>query len=76
MLLGDWFKMRRQFIGLSQDEMAERLGITPASYRNWERGRTDPQVPLWKIGDVASAFEVTVTDLAYSAKVGRSEAQP
>jgi putative transcriptional regulator len=36
--------LRRKF-GLSQSKFAARFGFTPATIRNWEQGRTQPDGP-------------------------------
>ena len=35
----------RQKLGLSQSEFAARFGFTPATVKNWEQGRTQPDGP-------------------------------
>jgi putative transcriptional regulator len=35
----------RQKLGLSQTKFATRFGFTPATVRNWEQGRTQPDGP-------------------------------
>ena len=35
----------RQRLGLSQSQFAARFGFTPATIRNWEQGRTQPDGP-------------------------------
>ena len=35
----------RQTLGLSQTRFAMRFGFTPATIRNWEQGRTQPDGP-------------------------------
>jgi putative transcriptional regulator len=35
----------RQKLGLSQSRFAARFGFTPATVRNWEQGRTQPDGP-------------------------------
>ena len=35
----------RQKLGLSQARFAARFGFTPATIRNWEQGRTQPDGP-------------------------------
>ena len=35
----------RQKLGLSQSKFAARFGFTPATVRNWEQGRTQPDGP-------------------------------
>lgn len=38
-------RILRQKLGLSQTQFAERFGFTPATVRNWEQGRTQPDGP-------------------------------
>ncbi len=35
----------RHKLGLSQSQFASRFGFTPATVRNWEQGRTQPDGP-------------------------------
>jgi putative transcriptional regulator len=35
----------RQKLGLSQPQFAARFGFTPATVKNWEQGRTQPDGP-------------------------------
>jgi len=35
----------RRKLGLSQSEFAARFGFTPATVKNWEQGRTQPDGP-------------------------------
>jgi len=35
----------RRKLGLSQSQFAARFGFTPATVRNWEQGRTQPEGP-------------------------------
>ena len=37
-------KQARQAAGLTQCGLAQKLGITPQTLRNWEAGRTEPPV--------------------------------
>lgn len=36
----------RERLGLSQDEFATRFGFDAASLRNWEQGRTEPEIAV------------------------------
>lgn len=35
----------RKGMGLSQNEFANRFGLPPATLRNWEQGRSQPDAP-------------------------------
>jgi len=44
--LGDHIRKRRLDLGLLQREVADQIGVTVFTIRNWERGRTRPAVRL------------------------------
>jgi putative transcriptional regulator len=48
----DLRRMRKQ-AKLSQDRFAELLGISPATLRNWEQGRREPEGPARRLLQVA-----------------------
>lgn len=54
-------KARRKELGLTQLQVAERLGMTQPSYAEIESGRTDPS--LKRVYRVAEALETNVHDL-------------
>ena len=53
MQLGSYIKSRRKNIGLTQVELAEKVGLTPLTIRRYESGEREPAVSDWeKICDV------------------------
>ena len=46
--MGDHLRARRMDLGLQQRDVAERLGVHAASIRNWESGRTEPALDLFR----------------------------
>lgn len=42
--LGERIALLRRRAGLSQPQLAERLGVRTATVSNWERGEAEPQV--------------------------------
>ena len=42
---GDRLKHERKKLGMRQEDLAEKLGMTTATVRNWEQGRTWPEMP-------------------------------
>lgn len=47
------FYKHRMAAGLSRERMAERIGATLTTYRNWENGFVSPNaIALWRIADV------------------------
>ena len=41
-------RTRRLARGLTQAELAERLGMTNVTVSRWEKGRVEPSIPLWE----------------------------
>ena len=61
MELGSQIRKRRQTLGLSQDELAERVYATRQSISNWENGRTCPDIKSLLL--LAEVFSVSLDDL-------------
>ena len=61
MELGSGIRKRRQALGLSQDELAERVYATRQSVSNWENGRTCPDIRSLLL--LAEVFSVSLDDL-------------
>lgn len=40
--LGDWLRLQREALTLSQEEAAQRIGVSRVQYNRWERGRSTP----------------------------------
>lgn len=47
--LGDRIRSAREAINLSQEELADRVGVSARTVGNWERGDTDPRKAIGKI---------------------------
>lgn len=63
----DTIKAARKRIGLSQAELAERMGVTQAAVSHWEQGVTMPtprQIPI-----LAEVLHTTVSEL-FGERVG------
>jgi transcriptional regulator with XRE-family HTH domain len=52
----------REGQGWTQLELANKLGVTPATVYNWERGRYEPSAS--KLRALAGAFGVSMDDIA------------
>ena len=57
----DAIKRRRQELGMSQADLARKLGITQIAVSNWENGYNCPKSTRLK--DVADALGCTVDEL-------------
>ena len=62
----DNLKGLRKMVGLSQAQLAEKLGTTQKTVSHWETGYTEPSIA--QLIDLANIFKVTLDDL-----VGRDE---
>jgi transcriptional regulator with XRE-family HTH domain len=51
-------KMLRQELNLTQNELAEILGVPMRTYANWEQGRSFPSIE--RLPHIAAFFDVTV----------------
>ena len=60
-MLKDNLVMLRNTLGLSQEEVAERIGISRQAYAKWEKGATIPDVE--KCNALAKLYGVTVDGL-------------
>ncbi len=58
----------RQFVGLTQEEFADALGISVHTLRNWEQGRRSPEGPALALLRIAARHpRVLRENLAASA---------
>ncbi len=64
-------RKRRKELGLTQTEMAERLGMTQPSYAQIEQGRREPG--LAALYRVAAALQVSIHELLPEAITSEKE---
>ena len=57
----DFLRSRRKDLGLTQEQLAEKLYISTAAVSKWERGKSLPDIA--KIEDLAAALEVCVLEV-------------
>jgi transcriptional regulator with XRE-family HTH domain len=58
--------------GWTQLEMANRLGVTPATVYNWERGKYEPTAS--KLRQIAQLFNVSMDDIALVSQAPKKAA--
>ncbi len=63
----------REERGWTQLHLAVRLGVTPVTIYNWERGRSQPRVAQFR--QLARLFDVSMDDVALVGEGGQ-EAGP
>lgn len=59
--LGKKIRAHRDELGLTQAELADKLGLTYSSVSQWESGRTTPRTPILR--QLAELFNTTVAEL-------------
>lgn len=55
----------REERGWTQFELAVKVGVTPATVYNWERGRYEPKAT--QLRAVARAFDVAMDDIDFES---------
>jgi len=63
-----WFKLRRDFIGLTQTEIAKQIGVRPQTVSNWEQGVSSPSLNPEKVMILCSILKVSLKDLVQAFK--------
>ncbi len=62
----------REGRGWTQLELAVKLGVTPATVYNWERGKYEPTAS--KLRAIAQTFGVSMDDIALVDEPGKAAA--
>lgn len=72
MRLGETIKGRRQALKLSQEYVAERLGVSRQAVSKWETGQSEPTAE--NLVALASVLEISLSDLAFPQGKGANQA--
>ena len=56
-------KMLRAGANLTQEQVAEKLSISPATWSKWENGKTFPDVP--NIIKIENLFNISYSDINF-----------
>lgn len=51
----------RKSCGLTQKQVAERLGVVESCYANWEQGRTEPNIQMLRL--LGKLFQISLDEL-------------
>ena len=74
-MLKENISMLRSVNGYSQEEVAEKIGVSRQAYAKWEKGETVPDVE--RCQKLAELYGVTIDSLVnYSDKVGTTTLTP
>ena len=65
---GDWLGLRRKHLGISQAEIAEKLGLRSQTISNWERDRTLPTLTPDQTATLCEILQVSIEYLQRASK--------
>lgn len=61
--VGEKLKQRRQSLSLRQQQVADRLGVTVTTVKNWEAGRHIPKLYLEHTKALCDLLKLSLDDL-------------
>ena len=59
-----WFKLRRDIVGVTQAQIAKALGVRPQTVSNWEKGVSNPSLNPQQTLQLCSMLKISLDDLA------------
>ena len=71
--IGKFIAEKRKEKKLTQQQLAEKLGVSDRAISNWENGKNMPDISLFPI--ISKELDVTVNDLMSGEKVDKKEYQ-
>ena len=69
---GEWFRVARGRAGLTQAQIAERLGVKPQTVSNWENGVSSPSLDPVQMFDLCELMGVSLGEMAVAYREGGS----
>lgn len=69
-----YIKTCRMNVGLTQEQLADKMGVTTVSVQNWENGKT--KIGLRRLMDLAAVFNVPVENLIKEMLIEEDEKRP
>ncbi len=70
-IIGAFISECRKEKGLTQAQLAERLGVSDKSVSRWENGKTMPDMSLYE--PLCKELGINISELLYARKMGDSE---
>lgn len=71
--IGKFIAESRKMKKMTQNELAEKLGVTDKSVSNWENGRNMPDLSIFK--PLCELLDITINDLISGEKVSKDNYQ-
>lgn len=65
---GQWFKLRRDMVGLTQTQIAKAVGVRPQTVSNWEQEVSNPSLNPEQTLILCSLLQVSLKDLVQGYK--------
>lgn len=69
--IGKFISEQRKVKGITQNELAERLGVSDRAVSNWENGKNMPDYSL--LPSLAKELNVTLNELFYGGKIAEED---
>ena len=54
--------------GLTAQKVAQELGVSESTVRNWDHGRTEPQLKLGQVATLARLYQCSLDDLIAASR--------
>ncbi len=67
--IGKFIAYLRKENNMTQQELAEKLGVSDRSVSNWENGKCLPDISLYK--DICNIFDISLVDLIYAKRTDK-----
>lgn len=61
--VGEKLKQRRKLLNLTQQQVADRVGVTVTTVKNWEAGRYIPKLYLEQAKALCDLLEIFLNEL-------------
>jgi DNA-binding XRE family transcriptional regulator len=58
-----WLVQMRAELGLTQEDVAQALGVTPRTVLNWEQGHNKPKLSIRQVKALCALFGVQLSEL-------------
>ncbi len=69
--IGDFIKAMRKEKGMTQERLAEELGVTQKSVSRWEGGKTMPDLSLYE--PLCKELGIQISELLYAKRMSNEE---